>query len=162
MDLMQVQKQKDKGITLTLDDDSNKKDVKECMICLSESEARVLPCFHTICETCERRWVKKRLSCPFCRHRFSNFKKIHQSGWQLEEWKQTDVEKDIKNIEDEVNELWDKVANPSSTKETKKTTLCSSQKKDIQMLLTDEYVPVRAKYRRVLQTHDLDGFVVIN
>ena len=31
MDLMQVQKQKDKGITLTVDDDSNKKDVKELL-----------------------------------------------------------------------------------------------------------------------------------
>jgi Zinc finger, C3HC4 type (RING finger) len=56
----------------------------ECVICLDKTEDSVLTCCsHALCSDCERRWVRKRLCCPFCRKAFSSVQEAVQAQWQL-------------------------------------------------------------------------------
>lgn len=59
-------------------------DGQDCVICLEKAEDSVLHCCsQAICRNCERRWVRKRLRCPFCRQSFASVKEAVQTQWQL-------------------------------------------------------------------------------
>ena len=57
-----------------------------CAICCTEHENAQLPCGHGLCETCEARWVARKLTCPFCRARFGSVKTAARQGWNITEF----------------------------------------------------------------------------
>lgn len=58
---------------------------KDCTICCNLTEGAVLSCCsHALCYDCEKRWLRRKLMCPFCRYRFKNVNEIRRTGcWDL-------------------------------------------------------------------------------
>jgi hypothetical protein len=77
----------------------------------------ILPCGHALCEACEKRWVRKRLVCPFCRHRYSSAKQVASGGYHVAEWSESDLDSDIAALDEQVREFWKTVQcnQPTST-----------------------------------------------
>ena len=78
----------------------------ECVICYTEKSSSILPCNHRICESCESRWVRKRLQCPFCRTSFKSVKQIQNCAWNLSEFSSAEVHKDIDELWSKLEEFW--------------------------------------------------------
>lgn len=77
-----------------------------CEICCASNEKTQLPCGHSICEDCEKRWVSCKLTCPFCRTRFESAKKVAQNGWNLTEFEPELLQCDLQNVQEELNTTW--------------------------------------------------------
>jgi len=56
---------------------------KECRICWCSSLEVVLPCMHGFCSHCARRWVYKRLNCPYCRSKFKSLRRLQKDQWEV-------------------------------------------------------------------------------
>lgn len=78
----------------------------ECVICCTETSNSILPCDHRICETCERRWVRKRLMCPFCRTKFRSVREIRNCAWHLSEFSETALRIDLDNLHGQLALFW--------------------------------------------------------
>jgi hypothetical protein len=80
----------------------------ECLLCCNATENAVLSCGHALCTSCEKRWVKKQLVCPFCRQKFLSAKDVNRNGtWDLLEWTgDTDLDSDIQALESKLEEFW--------------------------------------------------------
>ena len=81
----------------------------DCVICLEKTEDSVLfCCSQAICSDCERRWVRRRLRCPFCRQSFSSVKEAVQTQWQLSSAIPIEqVGQDVSCLESKVAAFWD-------------------------------------------------------
>lgn len=90
-------------------------DTELCLICHTDHEASVLECGHSLCQQCEKRWVRKKLSCPFCRTRFANRRAVDRDGWELTEWSRDDLNADIEKLEQQIQECL-KTTTPDGTK----------------------------------------------
>ena len=77
-----------------------------CVICFDESSSSILPCNHRLCESCERRWVRTRLKCPFCRASFKSVKQIRRGAWCLAELSQAELCKDINELYSMLEKFW--------------------------------------------------------
>lgn len=77
-----------------------------CAVCCTEHENAQLPCGHGLCETCEARWVARKLTCPFCRARF---KKGARHGWNITEFDPQQLETDIQTTRDRIREIWNRI-----------------------------------------------------
>jgi hypothetical protein len=115
-------------------------EISTCLICQDNSENAILPCGHALCESCEKRWVKARLVCPFCRHQYSSAKEVSSDGYHVAEWSESDLDNDIAALDARVTEFW-------------KTVKCTN--KDA-LLATYVTVP-----RTIRFLPEQDGFVVI-
>ena len=78
----------------------------ECIICCTETSNSILPCDHRICETCERRWVRKRLMCPFCRTKFRSVREIRNCAWHLSEFSETALRTDLDHLHGQLALFW--------------------------------------------------------
>lgn len=78
----------------------------DCVICYNEVSNSILPCNHRICESCERKWVRKRLICPFCRTKFSNVKQIKNCAWHLPQFSETELKSDISSLQCQLESFW--------------------------------------------------------
>ena len=79
----------------------------ECIICCDEASNSILPCSHRICETCERRWVRKQLVCPFCSTRFQSAKEIRNCAWHLPEFSAEELHRDIVDVYVQIEKFWE-------------------------------------------------------
>ena len=68
-----------------------------------------LPCGHGLCECCEKRWVARKLTCPFCRERFVSAKQLARQGWNITEFHVDQLDKDIQSTQDQINKAWEEV-----------------------------------------------------
>lgn len=130
---------------------------EECVVCCDRKEYYVLMCCsHALCADCEKRWVRKRLHCPFCRQSFSSVREAAQTEWQLSvsAIPTEHILKDVKCLEQKIQEFWKTVIPPPpSTSETNKQSL------DLESFLAQNYVRRR---QRTIQTGDGEGgFVVV-
>jgi hypothetical protein len=80
--------------------------ISTCLICQNNSENAILPCGHALCESCEKRWVRARLTCPFCRHQYSSAKEVASDGYHVAEWSESDLDNDIAVLNARVKEFW--------------------------------------------------------
>jgi hypothetical protein len=80
--------------------------ISKCLICQNNSENAILPCGHALCESCEKRWVRARLTCPFCRHQYSSAKEVASDGYHLAEFSESDLDNDIAVLNTRVKEFW--------------------------------------------------------
>jgi hypothetical protein len=78
----------------------------DCVIGCNEVSNSILPCNHRICESCERKWVRKRLVCPFSRTKFSNVNQIRNCAWHLTEFSETELKSDISSLQYQLEEFW--------------------------------------------------------
>jgi hypothetical protein len=78
----------------------------ECVICCSETCHLILPCGHRLCESCEERWVRSKLACPFCRKKYSSFRQIQENTWLLSEFSNEDLDHDINNLRHQLQTFW--------------------------------------------------------
>ena len=81
--------------------------LSECVICCDEASNSILPCNHRICESCERRWVRKQLVCPFCKTRFQSAKEIRSCAWHLPEFSEEELHRDLVDVYDQIEKLWE-------------------------------------------------------
>jgi hypothetical protein len=78
----------------------------ECVICCSETSHLILPCCHRLCESCEERWVRSKLACPFCRKKYSSFRQIEMNTWHLTEFSNEDLDHDINHLRHQLRTFW--------------------------------------------------------
>lgn len=78
-----------------------------CPICYTEKENAQLPCGHGLCETCEARWVARKLTCPFCRTRFGSA--AARQGWSITEFNPQQPQSDIQTTLDRMHRLWNEI-----------------------------------------------------
>ena len=114
----------------------------ECLICLNQDRNTVvLSCSHGLCSKCAKRWVSRRLKCPFCRHDFSK-KDVTTSQWELLEWQAEDVEKDVARLQGTLTDFWNNLNLSSISAEllsgyvSKGRTICKIEEKG-DMILVD-------------------------
>lgn len=79
-----------------------------CFICYSETSNSVLPCHHRICESCEQKWVRQRLQCPFCRTKFTSRRQLVKNAWTVPEYSETDLQLDRVTLQAEMDLFWSK------------------------------------------------------
>jgi hypothetical protein len=120
-------------------------DVSTCLICQNNSENALLPCGHALCETCEKRWVRAQLTCPFCRHQYSSSKQIASGGYHIAEWSESDLDNDIAALNEQIMEFW-------------KTVKCHQPMSINKDALFAAYVAVP---RTIRFLPEQDGFIVI-
>ena len=89
-------------------------DLHICEICYTSNEKTQLPCGHSICEECEKRWVSRKLTCPFCRMRFGSAKKAAVNGWNLTEFDPELLQRDVQLLQEELNTAWNTAILPKS------------------------------------------------
>ena len=78
----------------------------DCLICLDHDQNMiVLSCSHKLCSKCSKRWVSRRLKCPFCRHGFSR-NEVRKNQWEMLEWQSQDVEMDVDMFQQKLEEFW--------------------------------------------------------
>lgn len=86
--------------------DNNNGPRHTCLICLNEdSDVVVLSCTHSLCSTCHKRWVTRKLTCPFCRHTFHQ-RSASLNQWEMLEWKEKDAAKDVIRLEAILEKEW--------------------------------------------------------
>lgn len=90
----------------------------ECVICCTETSNSILPCNHRICESCERRWVRKRLKCPFCRTKFKSVKQIRNCAWHLSEFSQAELREDLEDLFAKLDQFWKSCGYTTATEDT--------------------------------------------
>mmetsp|Transcript_18873 Transcript_18873/g.28476 ORF Transcript_18873/g.28476 Transcript_18873/m.28476 type:complete len:272 (-) Transcript_18873:895-1710(-) len=78
----------------------------ECLICMSRSEDIILPCLHSMCSMCARRWVGTSGDCPFCRQHYDNCKKFETNQWNIETVSQSSIEDDVSNLASKLKYFW--------------------------------------------------------
>jgi hypothetical protein len=120
----------------------------ECLICLNHSKNTVLPCGHELCEACEKRWVRKKLVCPFCRHKFSSAKQVSAGGYHVAEWSNLDldVERDMCVLGAHIDDFW-----------------ATIQKQQPFQIVSDVLMePFVAAPRTIRFASPQDGFIVID
>jgi hypothetical protein len=120
-------------------------EISTCLICANNSENAILPCGHALCETCEKRWVRARLVCPFCRHQYSSAKQVASDGYHVAEWSESDLDNDIAALNAQVMEFW-------------KTVKCHQPMGTNKDALLATYVAVP---RTIRFLPEQDGFIVI-
>jgi hypothetical protein len=81
-------------------------DLDVCEICYTGNETARLPCGHQLCEECEQRWVRRKLSCPFCRERFRSAKRVANEGWNLTEFDHETLQSDVQSVQKELHSQW--------------------------------------------------------
>ena len=56
-------------------EDCDETDNSACSICFNHTNNVVVPCRHTICESCMNKWYKKKqcIKCPVCRQTLHSF-----------------------------------------------------------------------------------------
>jgi hypothetical protein len=81
-------------------------EISTCLICANNSENAILPCGHALCEACEKRWVRARLLCPFCRHQYSSAQQVVSGGYHVAEWSESDLDYDIAALNAQIMEFW--------------------------------------------------------
>ena len=95
--------------TATTSSNSNEQDdIAWCHICYTEKENAQLPCGHGLCETCEARWVARKLTCPFCRTRYGSGAAARQ-GWNITEFNPQQLQSDIQTTLDRMHRLWNEI-----------------------------------------------------
>lgn len=128
-------------------------DISTCLICQNNSENAILPCGHALCEACEKRWVRARLTCPFCRHQYASAKEIASDGYHVAEWSESDLDNDIAALNARVTEFWKTVKRnqPLSTNRDALLATYVSAPRTIRFLPEqDGFVVIeRGEYRRV-------------
>lgn len=82
-------------------------DLLECQICCDRRETAQLPCGHQLCEECEKRWVGRNLSCPFCRQQFD--RAGWRSGWNLTEFDPNTFRHDLETAKGELLAVWSQI-----------------------------------------------------
>jgi len=82
----------------------------ECVICCDETSNSILPCNHRICESCERRWVRKQLVCPFCKTRFRSSNEVRNCAWHLPEFSEKELHSDLVELYSQIEQFWDSSA----------------------------------------------------
>lgn len=124
----------------------------ECSICMDRPEDSVMTCCsHAICHGCEKRWVRRRLRCPFCRQSFSSVKQAVNTQWELMSDSPVSVEhirKDIRCLEDHMYQFWQK-ARAGEQDDSK-----------LASFLSENYTE-RLRKVETLPPDDTDGFVVV-
>ena len=81
-------------------------DLHICEICYARNEKTQLSCGHSVCEDCEKRWVSRKLTCPFCRMCFDSAKKEAENGWNLTEFDPELLQRDLRIVQEEFNSTW--------------------------------------------------------
>ena len=123
----------------------------ECAICMDKPEDCVLMCCsHGLCRSCEKRWVRKRLRCPFCRQSFSSVKQAVTTQWELgvSAVPVEQIQKDIQCLEQKIYQFW----LSARAGEQDDAVLAS--------ILTDNYTQ-RPKTIQSIPAGEADGFVVL-
>lgn len=123
----------------------------ECVICFDKTEDSVLTCCsHALCSDCERRWVRKRLRCPFCRNAFSSVKEAVQAQWQLsvDVIPIEQVLKDVHCLEKKIQSFWRHLLVEKDNRES------------LACILDGNYVQ-RPKTIESCAAEEIDEFVVI-
>lgn len=108
-DLMALEQRGGELVFFQNDDDSlvlKASQLTDCVICCNEVSNSILPCNHRICESCERKWVRKRLECPFCRTKFKNVKQIRNCAWHLTEFSESELQNDISSLYCQLESFW--------------------------------------------------------
>lgn len=125
-----------------------------CVICLEKTEDSVLfCCSQAICSDCERRWVRRRLRCPFCRQSFASVKEAVQTQWQLSSAIPVEqVLQDVQCLGKKVHAFWKGLI----IGQRNKTELLH-----LATLLSDNYVQ-HPKTLESSGTEEGDGFVMVN
>lgn len=80
--------------------------VAECAICLDETPSSIFPRGHCVCESCERKWVRRHLTCPFCRAKFSSVQDIRNNAWLLSEFSAIGLDIDVAHLYSQINIFW--------------------------------------------------------
>lgn len=126
----------------------------DCVICLEKTEDSVLfCCSQAICTDCERRWVRKRLRCPFCRQSFSSVKEAVQTQWQLSSAIPVEqVVQDVECLGKKIHAFWEGLSIHRRSE---------TEKKELESLLKENYVE-RPKILQSSLTEGGDGFVLVN
>jgi hypothetical protein len=133
------------GSDAALETHRNGTEISTCLICQDNSENAILPCGHSLCESCEMRWVRARLVCPFCRHQYSSAKEVSSNGYHVAAWSESDLDNDIATLDARVKEFW-------------KTVKCKQPMSTSKDALLATYVPVP---RTIRFLPEQDGFIVI-
>jgi Zinc finger, C3HC4 type (RING finger) len=123
----------------------------DCVICLDKTEDSVLTCCsHALCSDCERRWVRKRLCCPFCRKAFSSVQEAVQAQWQLniDVVPLEQVLKDVQYLEKKLQSFWRRLLVEKDNRES------------LACILDGKYVQ-RPKTIESCAAEEIDEFVVI-
>lgn len=105
--------------TATSSNSSEHDKIAWCHICYTEKENAQLPCGHGLCETCEARWVARKLTCPFCRTRFGSGAAARQ-GWNITEFNPQQLQSDIQTTLNRMHRLWNKILDRQKDKQTDK------------------------------------------
>jgi hypothetical protein len=135
----------DKSSYAALETPRDGTEISTCLICENNSENAILPCGHALCEACEKRWVRERLVCPFCRHQYSSAKQVAAGGYHVAEWSESDLDNDIAALDAQVKEFW-------------KTVKCNQPMSTNKDALLAKYVPAP---RTIRFLPEQDGFIVI-
>lgn len=123
----------------------------ECAICMDKPEDSVLQCCsHALCHRCEKRWVRKRLCCPFCRQAFASAKQAATTQWDLSVTAVPvdQIRKDIHSLEQKIYQFWIS-ARAGKQNDT-----------ELASILADNYVQ-RPKTVQSIVTDEADGFIVV-
>ena len=123
----------------------------ECAICMDEPEDLVLECCsHALCRRCEKRWVRKRLRCPFCRQSFSSVKQAVTTQWDLSVTAVPvdQIRNDIHSLEQKIYQFWIS-ARAGKQNDT-----------ELASILAENYVQ-RPKAVQSASVDEADGFIVV-
>ena len=92
-------------LLLTMEYPSEHRKDDACLICLDDNSPMVvLSCSHHLCVKCSKRWVSKKLQCPFCRQSFSRWQ-VTKSQWELLQWNPDDVKRDVRWMQERLVEF---------------------------------------------------------
>lgn len=97
------------------EDDVDRGEDPECVICMDSQPQIVLPCMHSFCSTCATKWVEKHLDCPVCRGYISR-KTLRKEQWQLEALNEPDIFEEYNCIDNKILSIWSKVTEREETK----------------------------------------------
>lgn len=76
----------------------------------------VLSCSHCLCTECYKKWVSRRLNCPFCREDFHR-RTVNKNQWEVLEWQVKDAIGDIYDLEAKLGKAWESIEFSSTNDE---------------------------------------------
>lgn len=151
---------------------------EECSICMDKPEHSVLNCCSQgLCQDCEKRWVRKRLRCPFCRTSFRSVRDAVQTQWQLNVSAVPilkHVQDDIECLEHKIGQFWNSIIPLGDDHDGKEGGVEGRTKAEMASILAENYVNrPKAIYQGILccpitgdgggtrNDGNIDDFVVI-